>query len=76
MSIPDFNEYNLQFHEMVTSEEWDINRMDVAELYLNDNLNKEKEQQEEWENMDGLTIMYVPGYGRLQMIWIEEDINE
>lgn len=64
---------NNEFHKIVTSEDWKINKLDVAELYLNDQI--QEVQDSEWSNMDGLTIVYVPGYGKLQMIWIE-DIND
>jgi len=62
---------NNTFHNIVTSEDWNINKLDVAELYLNDQLAEYPEN--EWSNMDGLTIIYVPGYGKLQMVWIEDD---
>ena len=52
---------------MIAREEWDIEKTDVAELYLNDAFDNDKEDGE-WQAMDGLTIMFVPGYGRLQMI--------
>jgi len=64
---------NNEFHKIVTSEDWKINKLDVAELYLNDQI--QEVQDSEWSNMDGLTIVYVPGYGKLQMVWIE-DIND
>lgn len=62
---------NNAFHNIVTSEDWNINKLDVAELYLNDQLAEYPEY--EWSNMDGLTIIYVPGYGKLQMVWIQDD---
>jgi len=64
---------NNEFHKIVTSEDWKINKLDVAELYLNDQI--QEVEDNEWSNMDGLTIVYVPGYGKLQMVWIE-DIND
>tara|TARA_Y100000004_G_scaffold107767_1_gene120854 strand:- start:1119 stop:1355 length:237 start_codon:yes stop_codon:yes gene_type:complete len=71
----DFERNNRRFHEIVMNEEWQVNKLDVAELYLNDQLEdfKQENLQEEWSNMDGLTIIYVPGYGKLQMVWIEDD---
>tara|TARA_R100001510_G_scaffold1261_1_gene1005 strand:- start:11262 stop:11480 length:219 start_codon:yes stop_codon:yes gene_type:complete len=67
--MEDFDRINSRFHQVIMGEDWDIDKTEVAELYLNDQL----EDKSEWENMDGLTIMYVPGYGRLQMIWVEDD---
>jgi|TARA_A100001388_G_scaffold277394_1_gene268356 hypothetical protein len=71
----DFERNNRRFHEIVMNEEWQVNKLDVAELYLNDQLEdfRQENLQEEWSNMDGLTIIYVPGYGKLQMVWIEDD---
>ena len=70
--MEDFDRINSRFHQVIMGEDWDIDKTEVAELYLNDQL----EDKTEWENMDGLTIMYVPGYGRLQMIWVEEDNDQ
>lgn len=67
--MEDFDRINSKFHQVIMGEDWDIDKTEIAELYLNDQL----EEKTEWENMDGLTIMYVPGYGRLQMIWVEDD---
>lgn len=64
---------NNEFHSIITSEEWSINKLDVAELYLNDSMQTIEESENEWANMDGLTIIYVPGYGKLQMVWIEDN---
>ena len=71
----DFERNDRRFHEIVMNEEWQVNKLDVAELYLNDQLEdfRQENLQEEWSNMDGLTIIYVPGYGKLQMVWIEDD---
>lgn len=71
----DFERNNRRFHEIVMNEEWQVNKLDVAELYLNDQLEdfRQENLQEEWSNMDGLTIIYVPGYGKLQMVWVEDD---
>ena len=72
----DFERNNRRFHEIVMNEDWAINKLDVAELYLNDQLadyQREDNLDNEWSNMDGLTIIYVPGYGKLQMVWIEDD---
>lgn len=63
---------NNTFHNIVTSEDWSINKLDVAELYLNDQM-QDLQEESQWSNMDGLTIIYVPGYGKLQMVWIEEN---
>lgn len=71
----DFKDVNAAFHNIVTSEDWELNKLDVAELYLNDNL-EDDSRDNSWETMDGLTIMFVPGYGRLQMIWIQEEEND
>ena len=71
----DFDNINASFHNIVTSEDWELNKLDVAELYLNDNL-EDDSRDNSWETMDGLTIMFVPGYGRLQMIWIQEEEND
>ena len=60
---------------IITSEDCELNKLDVAELYLNDNL-EDDSRDNSWETMDGLTIMFVPGYGRLQMIWIQEEEND
>jgi len=68
----DFDRINSRFHQVIMGEDWDIDKTEVAELYLNDQL----EDKTDWENMDGLTIMYVPGYGRLQMIWVEDDNDQ
>jgi hypothetical protein len=76
MSKPeDFERNNRRFHEIVMNEEWQVNKLDVAELYLNDQLEdfRQENLEEEWSNMDGLTIIYVPGYGKLQMVWVEDD---
>lgn len=62
---------NNAFHKIITAEDWNVNKLDVAELYLNDQIQETNDS--EWSNMDGLTIVYVPGYGRLQMIWIEDN---
>jgi hypothetical protein len=71
----DFERNNRRFHEIVMNEEWQVNKLDVAELYLNDQLEEYKQEnlEEEWSSMDGLTIIYVPGYGKLQMVWVEDD---
>jgi|TARA_B100000214_G_scaffold366462_1_gene335445 hypothetical protein len=71
----DFERNNRRFHEIVMNEEWQVNKLDVAELYLNDQLEdfRQENLEEEWSNMDGLTIIYVPGYGKLQMVWVEDD---
>tara|TARA_Y100001937_G_scaffold128162_1_gene202777 strand:+ start:6434 stop:6670 length:237 start_codon:yes stop_codon:yes gene_type:complete len=71
----DFERNNRKFHEIVMNEEWQVNKLDVAELYLNDQLEdfRQENLEEEWSNMDGLTIIYVPGYGKLQMVWVEDD---
>ena len=66
----DAERINSRFHQQILNEEWDIDKLEVAELYLND---EQKEEEAEWASADGLTIMFVPGYGRLQMIWIEDD---
>lgn len=66
----DAERINSRFHQQILNEEWDIDKLEVAELYLND---EQKEYEAEWASADGLTIMFVPGYGRLQMIWIEDD---
>lgn len=63
---------NNAFHNIITSEDWSINKLDVAELYLNDQI-QDLQEENQWSNMDGLTIIYVPGYGKLQMVWIEEN---
>ena len=70
--MEDFDRINSRFHQVIMGEDWDIDKTEVAELYLNDQL----EDKTDWENMDGLTIMYVPGYGRLQMIWVEDDNDQ
>ena len=70
--MEEFVNINNIFHQMIAREEWNIEKTDVAELYLNDAFDNDKEDGE-WQAMDGLTIMFVPGYGRLQMIWIEEN---
>ena len=67
----DFDRINSKFHQVIMGEDWNIDKLEVAELYLNDQI--EEQPQTEWATMDGLTIMYVPGYGKLQMIWVEED---
>jgi len=72
----DFERNNRRFHEIVMNEDWAINKLDVAELYLNDQLadyQRDDNFNNEWSNMDGLTVIYVPGYGKLQMIWVEDD---
>ena len=71
----DFERNNRRFHEIVMNEEWEVNKLDVAELYLNDQLADYQRESldNEWSNMDGLTIIYVPGYGKLQMVWVEDD---
>tara|TARA_R100000995_G_scaffold19279_2_gene8002 strand:+ start:4355 stop:4573 length:219 start_codon:yes stop_codon:yes gene_type:complete len=66
----DAERINSRFHQQILNEEWNIDKLEVAELYLND---EQKEEEAEWASADGLTIMFVPGYGRLQMIWIEDD---
>ncbi len=67
----DFDRINSKFHQVIMGEDWNIDKLEVAELYLNDQI--QEQPQTEWATMDGLTIMYVPGYGKLQMIWVEED---
>ena len=67
----DFDRVNSKFHQVIMGEDWNIDKLEVAELYLNDQI--QEQPQTEWATMDGLTIMYVPGYGKLQMIWVEED---
>ena len=67
----DFDRVNSSFHQIIMGEDWNIDKLDVAELYLNDQF--EQKNPNEWLDMDGLTIVYVPGYGRLQMIWIEDE---
>ena len=71
----DFERNNRRFHEIVMNEDWQVNKLDVAELYLNDQLEdfRQENLEEEWSNMDGVTIIYVPGYGKLQMVWVEDD---
>ena len=71
----DFERNNRRFHEIVMNEDWQVNKLDVAELYLNDQLEdfRQENLEEEWSNMDGLTIIYVAGYGKLQMVWVEDD---
>jgi hypothetical protein len=54
------------------AEDWEVNKVDVAELYLNDQL-QEDNSVEEWKDMNGITVVYVPGFGKLQMVWIEDD---
>ena len=75
MPVPEEANINNKFHSIITAEEWKINKLDVAELYLNDSMQPEQEL-DSWHTMDGLTIMYVPGYGKLQMIWIEDDNDQ
>ena len=71
----DFERNNRRFHEIVMNEDWAINKLDVAELYLNDQLADYQRENldNEWSNMDGLTRSYVPGDGKWQMIWVEDD---
>ena len=67
-----FDRTNSLFHQIIMAEDWDVNKVDVAELYLNDQL-QENNGVEEWIDMNGLTVIYVPGFGKLQMVWIEDD---
>ena len=50
----DFERNNRRFHEIVMNEEWQVNKLDVAELYLNDQLEdfRQENLEEEWSNMD------------------------
>ena len=67
-----FDRTNSLFHQIIMAEDWEVNKVDVAELYLNDQL-QENNGVEEWIDMNGLTVIYVPGFGKLQMVWIEVD---
>lgn len=67
-----FDRTNSLFHQIIMAEDWEVNKVDVAELYLNDQL-QEDNNVEEWIDMNGLTVIYVPGFGKLQMVWIEDD---
>lgn len=67
-----FDRTNSLFHQIIMAEDWEVNKVDVAELYLNDQL-QENNGVEEWIDMNGLTVIYVPGFGKLQMVWIEDD---
>jgi|TARA_R100001463_G_scaffold31197_3_gene70617 hypothetical protein len=67
-----FDRTNSLFHQIIMAEDWEVNKVDVAELYLNDQL-QEDNSVEEWIDMNGLTVIYVPGFGKLQMVWIEDD---
>ena len=70
----DFDRINSKFHQVIMGEDWNIDKLEVAELYLNDQI--QEQPQTEWATMDGLTIMYVQGYGKLKIIWIEKDNNK
>ena len=50
----DFERNNRRFHEIVMNEDWQVNKLDVAELYLNDQLEdfRQENLEEEWSNMD------------------------
>ena len=67
-----FARTNSLFHQLIMAEDWEVNKVDVAELYLNDQL-QQNNGVEEWMDMNGLTVIYVPGFGKLQMVWIEDD---
>lgn len=67
-----FDRTNSLFHQIIMAEDWEVNKVDVAELYLNDQL-QQNNGVEEWIDMNGLTVIYVPGFGKLQMVWIEDD---
>jgi len=67
-----FDRTNSLFHQIIMAEDWEVNKVDVAELYLNDQL-QEDNIVEEWKDMNGITVVYVPGFGKLQMVWIEDD---
>lgn len=67
-----FDRTNSLFHQIIMAEDWEVNKVDVAELYLNDQL-QQNNGVEEWMDMNGLTVIYVPGFGKLQMVWIEDD---
>jgi hypothetical protein len=67
-----FDRTNSLFHQIIMAEDWEVNKVDVAELYLNDQL-QEDNSVEEWKDMNGITVVYVPGFGKLQMVWIEDD---
>ena len=67
-----FDRTNSLFHQIIMAEDWEVNKVDVAELYLNDQL-QEDNSVGEWIDMNGLTVIYVPGFGKLQMVWIEDD---
>ena len=67
-----FDRTNSLFHQIIMAEDWEVNKLDVAELYLNDQL-QEDNNVEELIDMNGLTVIYVPGFGKLQMVWIEDD---
>jgi len=54
-------------------EEWDFDKTDIAELYLNDEIQEQEQDFSHWQSVNGLTIVYVPGYGRVQLVWIEEE---
>jgi hypothetical protein len=68
----EFDRTNSLFHQIIMAEDWEVNKVDVAELYLNDQL-QEDNSVEEWKDMNGITVVYVPGFGKLQMVWIEDD---
>lgn len=72
----DFDRTNSNFHQIIMGEEWELDKTAIAELYLNDNIQEQEVDMEHWANMDGLTIVYVPGYGRVQLVWIEEDYDQ
>lgn len=67
-----FDRTNSLFHQIIMAEDWEVNKVDVAELYLNDQL-QEDNSVEGWKDMNGITVVYVPGFGKLQMVWIEDD---
>ena len=67
-----FDRTNSLFHQIIMAEDWEVNKVDVAELYLNDQL-QEDNSVEEWKDMNGITVVHVPGFGKLQMVWIEDD---
>ena len=55
MPVPEEANINNMFHSIVTAEEWKINKLDVAELYLNDSMQPE----EELDSWDGWFDNYV-----------------
>lgn len=69
----DFDRTNSNFHQIIMAEEWDFDKTDIAELYLNDEIQEQEQDFSHWQNVNGLTIVYVPGYGRVQLVWIEEE---